>query len=96
MDEAAEPLLAFDIVDVSQDLAAEQFTHFEPFNGFWVFTDALVLAVDEFQSVQQVCAGDRGGGDGLEELGFLSFEVEGFGFEFFAVLVILLFRGFGD
>ena len=60
VDQAAEPLLAFDVVDISQNLASEQFARFKPLNGCGIFTDALVLSVDEFQRVEEVRAGDGG------------------------------------
>ena len=74
-------------MDIAQDLPAEDFAVLEPLDGFGIFADAFVFAVDELEGVHQVRAGDGGGGDGLEELGFFFFEVEG--------LVVLVFFWFG-
>lgn len=82
MDQASEPLLAFHILDVAEHLPPQQLARFEAGDGLAVGADALALAVDELEGVHEVGACDGGGGDGLEELGFFFFEVEGFGILF--------------
>ncbi len=51
-----------------------------------------MLSVDEFQSIEEIRAGDGGGGDGLEDLRFFFFEIERFGFGSLAISVGFLFR----
>lgn len=60
MDQTPEPLLAFHILDITQDLPSQKLTCFEPVDGFRVLADALAFSVDEFEAIHEVGAGDGG------------------------------------
>lgn len=81
------------MLQVSKDLPSQLLARFECLDGFAVFADALVFAVDALHGVHEARAGEGGGRDGLEDGGFVFLEGEGFRFGFLDVLVGFLAEG---
>lgn len=93
--QAAQPLLRLDVVDVAEDLPTELLTRLEPLQGQLVLRDALPLPVDGLQRVGQVGRGDQGLGDVALHLLLFGFEVERLGLLALLVLLFLARVGAG-
>ncbi|KAB8346298.1 hypothetical protein FH972_023342 [Carpinus fangiana] len=75
--QAADPLLALDVLDVAQDLATQRLAGLEACGCVGVGGRCLAgFAIDELQRVEQAGRGNARLSDGLRDDGFLLFEVE--------------------
>ena len=72
----ADVLLAFDQLDIAQDLSPEFLAYLKPVSALRIVRDPLILAIDELEGVDEVCAGHVGRRDCLEHLAFLLFKAE--------------------
>lgn len=54
IDQAADPFVRFDVLDVTQNFFAQLFASLESAHDFLVVGDALVLAVDKLQAVEEI------------------------------------------
>lgn len=90
--EAPDPLVALDELDVAQDLAAQGLALVEAAHHVGAVGDAVGLAVDQLHAVEEVGGRDRGVGQGLQDGGFLAVEVEA-GVPVLVALLVLLAGG---
>jgi len=90
VDQTSQPLVTLDVLDVSQHALSKGFARLEVRDDLAVFAGALLLAINQFQSVLQVRARYRRVREGLVQQRLLLLQVKcrrGLGFRFGGLLV---------